>query len=88
MNFVVFLSVGLVAGWLASVLVHGRGLGVIGNIAVGVIGSFVGGLIFNAKGIIWYGLWGTIAMSALGAVVFLFFVGLFMGPRFIEKRRG
>jgi uncharacterized membrane protein YeaQ/YmgE (transglycosylase-associated protein family) len=36
---VLFLTIGLVAGWLASILTKGRGLGLVGNLVVGVIGA-------------------------------------------------
>ena len=39
MNLLWFLVVGLVAGWLAGVLVKGGGFGVIGDLVVGVIAS-------------------------------------------------
>lgn len=38
---------GLVAGWLASMLLGGRG-GIIRDIFVGIIGSFVGGALVQA----------------------------------------
>ena len=77
MNILMFLLVGLVAGWLAGLIVEGHGLGTLGNIIVGIIGAFVGGLIFDVMGVTTYGFWQSIGMSAVGAVVFLFVVGLF-----------
>ncbi|KQM34772.1 hypothetical protein ASF03_00395 [Rhizobium sp. Leaf68] len=47
--WVVFLLIGLVAGFLASLIVGGGGL--IGCLLSGVIGAFVGGYLFNALGI-------------------------------------
>lgn len=41
MSLLVFLFVGLIAGWLAGKVVQGGGFGVIGNIIVGVIGAFL-----------------------------------------------
>jgi uncharacterized membrane protein YeaQ/YmgE (transglycosylase-associated protein family) len=43
MSLLVFLLVGLVAGWLAGKLVKGGGFGLVGDLVVGVIGAFVGG---------------------------------------------
>lgn len=40
-----FLIVGLVAGWLAGVLVKGGGFGVVGDIVIGVIGAVLGSTI-------------------------------------------
>jgi uncharacterized membrane protein YeaQ/YmgE (transglycosylase-associated protein family) len=50
MNLLWFLVVGLVAGWLAGVLVKGGGFGVIGDLVVGVIGAFLGGWLFSTLG--------------------------------------
>lgn len=44
----IFLGVGLVAGFLASLIVGGGGL--IYYLIIGVIGSFVGGLLFDKLG--------------------------------------
>ena len=46
---IVFLVIGLVAGYLASFIVGGSGL--LGYLVSGVIGSFVGGFLDNATGI-------------------------------------
>jgi uncharacterized membrane protein YeaQ/YmgE (transglycosylase-associated protein family) len=45
-SLLIFLVVGAIAGWLASMLVRGGGLGLIGDIVVGVVGSFIGGWLF------------------------------------------
>jgi len=46
---IVFLAIGLLAGWLASLVLGGGGL--LRNLIVGVIGSFVGGYVLNLAGI-------------------------------------
>jgi uncharacterized membrane protein YeaQ/YmgE (transglycosylase-associated protein family) len=71
MHFIIFLIVGLVAGWLASVIVRGRGLGLIGNLVVGVIGAFLGGFLLHAVGIAAFGLIGSVIQATIGAVVLL-----------------
>jgi len=40
-----WILAGLVAGWLAGLLVRGRGYGCLGDIVLGLIGAFVGGII-------------------------------------------
>ena len=45
----IFLGIGLVAGWLASLLLGGGGL--VRNLIVGVIGAFVGGWLLGVAGI-------------------------------------
>ncbi len=43
----VVLLVGLVAGWLASKIVNGTGLGIIADIIIGVIGAYIGRWLFS-----------------------------------------
>jgi uncharacterized membrane protein YeaQ/YmgE (transglycosylase-associated protein family) len=43
MEFVWFILIGLVAGWLAGQIVKGGGFGVVGDIVVGVLGALLGG---------------------------------------------
>ena len=72
-----FLVVGLVAGWLAGVLVKGGGFGVIGDLVVGVIGAFLGGWLFSTLGAsAGGGLLGSIIVATIGAIVLLFIVRL------------
>ena len=76
MSFIAWLVVGLVAGWIASMIVDRRGSGLIMDIVLGVIGAFVGGFIFSAlghggaTGINLY----SIFVAAVGAVVLLLIV--------------
>jgi uncharacterized membrane protein YeaQ/YmgE (transglycosylase-associated protein family) len=46
MNLLVFLLLGLVAGWLASFVMRG-GFGLVGDLVVGVLGAFIGGWLFS-----------------------------------------
>jgi uncharacterized membrane protein YeaQ/YmgE (transglycosylase-associated protein family) len=45
MGILSWIVVGLIAGWLAGVLVKGGGFGCIGDVVVGVIGGLLGGWI-------------------------------------------
>ena len=77
MNLLWFLIVGIVAGWLAGVLVKGGGFGVIGDLVVGVIGAVLGGWLFSTMGAsAGGGLVGSIIVATIGAVVLLFVVRL------------
>ena len=71
MDILTWLIVGLVAGVLAAMLVGGVGL--IGDIIVGIVGAFVGGWIFAQLGVTtpFSGLAGTIFTAFIGAVVLL-----------------
>ncbi len=71
MYLIIFLLVGLVAGWLASVLVRGRGLGLVADLVVGVIGAFLGGFLLRAVGLAAFGLIGSVIQATIGAVVLL-----------------
>jgi len=66
----IFLAIGLVAGWLASLILGGGGL--VRNLIVGVIGAFVGGWLLSAAGIvlpIGNALLGQIITATIGAIV-------------------
>ena len=75
--FLIWIAIGLIAGWLASAIVGGA-FGVIGDIVVGVVGAFVGGLIFRGLHIAapFGGLPGTIFVAFIGAIVLLAFLRL------------
>lgn len=77
MSLLVFLLVGIVAGWLAGKLVRGGGFGLIGDLVVGVVGAFVGGFLFNSLGVSsGGGLLGSIVVATVGAVVLLMLIRL------------
>ncbi|HEX8829902.1 MAG TPA: GlsB/YeaQ/YmgE family stress response membrane protein [Longimicrobium sp.] len=71
MDLVTWLIVGLVAGVLASLVMGGVGL--IGDIIIGIVGAFVGGWLFRQLGVTtpFSGLAGTIFTAFIGAVVLL-----------------
>ena len=71
MNILWFLLIGLVAGWLAGLIMKGSGFGLIGDLVVGVIGALLGGFLFSLLGIGAYGLLGSLVMATIGAVVLL-----------------
>jgi uncharacterized membrane protein YeaQ/YmgE (transglycosylase-associated protein family) len=50
-NVLWWLVVGLVAGFLASRVMRGRGYGLVGDIVVGLIGAFIGGWVAGLLGI-------------------------------------
>jgi len=76
MNIVYFLLIGLVAGWLAGLVLKGRGFGLIGNMIAGVVGAFAGGYLFGLIGIEWGGVLGSIGTATVGAIVVLVVIGL------------
>jgi uncharacterized membrane protein YeaQ/YmgE (transglycosylase-associated protein family) len=70
MEILVVLIIGALAGWLGSQLFKGRGLGLLGNIVVGILGSFVGYWLLGQLGVSFGAGWvGAILTGALGASV-------------------
>lgn len=77
MEFVYFILIGLVAGWLAGKLMKGGGFGVIGDIVVGVLGALLGGFLFGSFGVsLGAGLLGSIIVATIGAIVLIFILRL------------
>jgi len=76
-TFLIWIVIGLIAGWLASAVVGG-GYGVIGDIVIGIVGAFLGGLIFRTLhiGTPFRGLASTIFVAFIGAVVLLLLLRL------------
>ena len=71
MYFLWYILIGLVAGWLANLIVKGSGSGLIVNLIVGIIGGFLGGWILSLFGIIAVGTVASLITSIVGAVILL-----------------
>jgi uncharacterized membrane protein YeaQ/YmgE (transglycosylase-associated protein family) len=72
MGIIAWIVVGLIAGWLAHMIIGGRG-GIFGNIAVGLIGAVVGGLLAEKLNLhIMPDFWGSLITATIGAIVCLF----------------
>ncbi len=71
-NIIVLLLVGLIAGFLASKVMSGRGMGLIWDIVVGVLGAFLGGWPAGLLGISVGSLLAEIVVAFVGAVILLF----------------
>jgi uncharacterized membrane protein YeaQ/YmgE (transglycosylase-associated protein family) len=74
------IVIGIIAGWIAE-KVMARSHGLLMNLAVGLVGSLIGAFIAHALGLIYTGFWASLAVSAVGAIVLLFLLGLFQGSR-------
>lgn len=75
-----WLIIGGLAGWLASVVIRGKGYGCLGNIIVGLIGAVVGGFLASWLNITGYfHFWGSLLIAFLGACVFLFILQALTG---------
>jgi uncharacterized membrane protein YeaQ/YmgE (transglycosylase-associated protein family) len=81
MNLIVWLVVGGLIGWVASMLMHSPE-GILMNVIVGIVGAFIGGWLLSP--LIGAGTinshdfsLGGLAVSLLGAVILLAIVNLF-----------
>ncbi len=85
MGLLTWVVVGLIAGWLAGLVVKGGGYGVIGDIVLGIAGALVGGFLAGAV----LGIPGavsgfnltTLIVAFIGAVVVVLIVRALTGSR-------
>ncbi|MGZ3599417.1 MAG: GlsB/YeaQ/YmgE family stress response membrane protein [Ktedonobacterales bacterium] len=85
MGIIAWIIVGGIAGWLASLVVRGTGLGLIGDIIVGIVGGLIGGFLLSlllpgSFSVTGFNI-GSIIVAFIGAVVLLLLVRLFTGSR-------
>ena len=84
MTIIGWIVLGLMAGWLAGLIMRGGGYGIIGDIILGIVGAIVGGWLtglllgtdmvngFNVQSLI---------VALLGAIVLIAISRLFTGNR-------
>jgi uncharacterized membrane protein YeaQ/YmgE (transglycosylase-associated protein family) len=84
-----WLIVGLIAGFLASMVMRGGGYGIVGDIVVGLVGAFIGGFLASLLGL------GGTSTSNLIETIIIAFIGaciligiLRMFSRSYPRRRG
>ena len=70
-RLIIMAVIGIVAGWLGSLVVGGVRGGLIGLLIAGLIGSIVGGWLFNQLGVKLLGnpLVDSIIQGAVGAII-------------------
>jgi len=83
-SIIAWIVLGLIAGWLAGIIMRGGGYGIIGDIVLGIIGAIVGGWItgmvlgsdmvngFNIQSLI---------VAVIGAIILIAISRLFTGNR-------
>ena len=75
MGLVSWIVVGLIAGWLAGLVMKGGGYGVVGDIVLGVIGGLLGGWLgenfFHISGVSGINI-ESILVAGVGAVIVVF----------------
>ncbi len=82
-NIIVWVIIGLIAGFLATRVIRGPHYGIIGDIVIGLVGAFLAGLILDflfpsAR----FGFIGEIIAAFIGAVILLAII------RLIARRTG
>ncbi len=75
-QWIYFLLVGLIAGWLAGKVMRGAGYGLIGDLVVGVIGALLGAWLFGQLGIAIGGVPGAIITAFVGALILVWVLRL------------
>jgi uncharacterized membrane protein YeaQ/YmgE (transglycosylase-associated protein family) len=76
-SLIIVLLIGLIAGWLAAKIVTGGGLGILGDIVVGILGAFIAAWLLPKLGVrLGTGLVRQITDATLGAVILLALVRL------------
>ena len=75
-NLLLFLVIGIVAGFLAGKIMKGAGFGLLGDLIVGVIGSFIGVWVFGLLGIATGGIIGLLIAAVVGALLLLYIIRL------------
>jgi uncharacterized membrane protein YeaQ/YmgE (transglycosylase-associated protein family) len=87
MGILAWIVVGLIAGWLAGMVMRGGGYGVLGDIIIGVVGALLGGWIATTFLHIGAGMSGinlySILVAFAGAVVLLVLLRLVGGGRMV-----
>lgn len=88
MTIIGWIVLGLIAGWLAGMLMRGGGYGIVGDIVLGIVGAIVGGWLtgmllgrdmvngFNVESLI---------VAVIGAVVLVAISRLFTGRRAADR---
>ena len=89
MGILAWVVVGLIAGWLAGMVMRGGGYGLIGDIVIGIVGALLGGWIATtflhvAGGMTGINLY-SILVAFAGAVVLLILVRLVSGRRAFNR---
>ena len=78
MTIIGWIVLGLLAGWIAGLLMRGGGYGLIGDIIIGVIGAWIGAWLWGVLhlpviGNFWVS---AIVTATVGAIVLIFLVRL------------
>ena len=72
MSVILWIIIGLGAGWLANLILGSDGGGLFYKLAVGLVGAIVGGFLFEKLNLqVVPDFWGNLITATIGAVIFL-----------------
>jgi uncharacterized membrane protein YeaQ/YmgE (transglycosylase-associated protein family) len=84
-GLLIWIIVGIIAGWLAGLVMRGSGYGIVGDMVLGIVGALVGGFLAGALFNIPDPISGlnltTLIVAFLGAVIVVALVRLIAGGR-------
>jgi len=78
MGIIWVILIGIAAGFLAGMIMKGRGFGWLVNLLLGLVGALIGGWLLGVLGVnLGDGIIGSLIAAVIGAVVLIFIVSLF-----------
>lgn len=80
-GWVAWIFAGLIAGWLAGLMMRGEGYGFFGDTILGLIGALVGGFVTGLFVEGTAGFWGTVVVAFIGACILVAISRMFTGRR-------
>jgi len=78
-NILLWIILGALAGWIASVIMGTRGQGVVVDIVLGIVGAILGGWLFQqfgAQGVTGFNL-PSLLVAVVGAIIIIAIARLF-----------
>jgi len=70
-----FVLIGLLAGFLASQIMKGPKLSLLGTLILGIVGALLGGFVFALFGLSASSLLGSLVTATVGAVLLIWLAG-------------
>jgi len=76
MQILIWIVVGIIAGWLTGLVMKGKSYGLVGDLIIGLLGGIIGGWLFGLLGLAPTSWLGQILVSFVGGVVLVALVRL------------
>jgi uncharacterized membrane protein YeaQ/YmgE (transglycosylase-associated protein family) len=80
-GMIAWLAMGLIAGWLAGLVMKGGGYGIVIDVVIGLVGAVVGGYVFGLLDAGGLGFLGSMVIAFLGACLLITIVRFAAGAR-------